>query len=477
LEDAGVILIRGRFLKRKVWRRNLRRAFKITALVVAVLAVLGGVAAWWLWFHRDRDPMFLTEAVKRGDLMATISGTGTVEPEQVVDVGAQVTGIVLSFGRDVEDKLVDYGSVVKTGTVLARIDDTLYVAAVEIDKAQLQQARANLVNAKANVPQMKAKLVEADADWGRAKVLGPSQALAHTTYDQYKANYETAKSNLAIAEAGVEVAVANVAQATATLKKDEENLAYCTVKSPVAGVVIDRRVNIGQTIVSSMSTSSLFLIAKDLKRIQVWASVNEADIGKIHEGQPVTFTVDAFGDQVFHGVVNKIRLNATMSQNVVTYTVEVNYDNSDGKLLPYLTTNLQFEIGRCENVLLAPNASLRWTPRPGQIYSESRRRSGGSGGRSKGREAGAAESGAPGQRGTLWVPEGNLVRPVSVHVGLTDGAWTEVSGDGPAEDLQVVIGEGKREPEANQSEGSSPLIPQRGNIRGQGGGPPPGGPR
>ena len=224
-----------------------------------------------------------------------------------------------------------------------------------------------MVNAKANVPQMKAKLADAEADWRRARTVGPSQALAATTYDQYKATYETAKSNLAIAVAAVDMAEAGVAQAKATLKKDQETLAYCTVKSPVDGVVVDRRVNIGQTIVSSTAASSLFLIAKDLNRIQVWASVNEADIGKIHEGQKVNFTVDAFGDQVFEGVVNKIRLNATMSQNVVTYTVEVNHDNSDGKLLPYLTTNLQFETGHRQNVMLVPNAALRWSPRPGQI--------------------------------------------------------------------------------------------------------------
>ncbi|MFZ0929085.1 MAG: efflux RND transporter periplasmic adaptor subunit, partial [Syntrophobacteraceae bacterium] len=295
----------------------MRRVFGIAALVVAVVMLIGAAGAVWFSHHREGAMVFRTAAVKRGDLSAAISGTGTVEPEQVVDVGAQVTGIITTFGRDVNNKSVDYGSVVKAGGVVALIDDTLYVAAVEIDKAQLQQAIATLVNAKANVPQMKAKLVDAEADWRRAQTVGPSQALAATTYDQYKANYETAKSNFSMAEAAVGMAAASVEQAKATLKKDEENVAYCTVKSPVDGVVVDRRVNIGQTIVSSMSTSSLFLIAKDLKRIQVWASVNEADIGKIHEGQTVKFTVDAFGDKVFEGVVNKIRLNATMSQNVV----------------------------------------------------------------------------------------------------------------------------------------------------------------
>ena len=151
------------------------------------------------------------------------------------------------------------------------------------------------------------------------------------------------------------------------------NLGYCTIKSPVRGVIVDRRVNIGQTVVSSMSATSLFLIAKDLKHIQVWLSVNEADIGSISIGQSVTFTVDAFPNRLFHGEVGKIRLNATMTQNVVTYTVEVNTKNEDGKLLPYLTANAKFKIGRREGVLLVPNAALRWSPMPGQIAPEARR--------------------------------------------------------------------------------------------------------
>jgi HlyD family secretion protein len=412
--------------------------------------------------------MFRTAAVKRGDLLAMISATGTVEPEQVVDVGCQVNGLLIAFGKDVNGNSVDYGSEVNAGGVVARIDDTLYVAAVEIDKAQLEQARANLVNAKANVLLMKAKLWEADADWHRARKLGPGQSLAPTTYDQYKANYDEAVANLAVAAAQVDMAAAAVSLAVETLKKDQENLAYCTVKSPVAGVVVDRRVNIGQTMVSSMSAPSIFLIAKDLKRIQVWASVNEADIGNIHPGQPVTFTVDTFGDQVFHGVVGKIRLNATMSQNVVTYTVEVNCDNSDGKLLPYLTTNLQFELGRRQNVLLVSNAALRWTPRLSRTAFQSGGAPNTTAGASGHGEGGAAASGAPASHGTVWVVQGDTVRPINVHVGLTDGVWTEVSGDGLTEGLPVITGEGKRELEGSQSEGASPLIPQRGGFRGPG---------
>jgi HlyD family secretion protein len=443
----------------------MRRVFGIAALVVAGVVLIGAAGAWWLWFSHDKGPMFHTVAVKRGDLSSVISGTGTVEPEQVVDVGSQVTGIITCFGRDVNDKSVDYGSVVKAGGVVALIDDTLYVAAVEIDKAQLQQAIATLVNAKANVPQMKAKLVAAEADWRRAQTVGPSQALAATIYDQYKATYETAKSNLAIAVAAVEMAVAGVEQSKATLKKDEKNLAYCTVKSPVDGVVVDRRVNIGQTIVSSTAASSLFLIAKDLNRIQVWASVNEADIGKIHPGQPVNFTVDAFGDQVFDGVVNKIRLNATMSQNVVTYTVEVNHDNSDGKLLPYLTTNLQFETGHRQNVLLVPNAALRWSPRPGQIDHGSRSDSHTSAERPVSKHEVVAGSEPPQSHGTVWVREGAFVRPVHVNVGLTDGMLTEVSGKAITEGIQVVTGETKRQPAGSEPQGEdkNPFMPQ-GNM-------------
>jgi len=434
-------------------------------LVVVALVLLGYFAS-----GRRTAAAFRSVPLRRGDLVAMISASGTVEPEVTVDVGAQVQGQILSFGKDADNKTVDYGSVVRQGMMLAKIDDMLYVAAVNIDKAAVDQARANLANAKANVLQMKAKLFDAEADWHRAETLGPSKALAPTLYDQYKANYLVADANLAVAVAAVDQAKAALSQAIATLKKDEENLAYCTVKSPVNGVVVDRRVNLGQTVVSSMSTPSLFLIAKDLKRIQVWASVNEADIGNIHPGQPMTFTVDAFPDQVFQGVVNKIRLNATMSQNVVTYTVEVNTDNSDGKLLPYLTANAQFEAGRRQNVLLVPSAALRWTPRPSLIALEYRRAHARAS--SSKREGGGVEGAPPQSRGTIWVEQGNFVRPIKVEIGLTDGAWTEVKGKDLVEGLRVVIlegKEGKREAEAGPGAETNPLIPQVGRgFRGQG---------
>jgi HlyD family secretion protein len=397
--------------------------------------------------------------VRRGDLVATISATGTVEPEAAVDVGAQVAGVIIAFGKDRHGEPINWGSVVEAGTVLAKIDDSLYAAAVETAKAQVQQNEANKISSEANVLQMKANLVMAQANWMRAQKLGPSDALAQSTYDQYQASYEVAKANLAAATAAVNQAVAAIAQAKANLTTARINLDYCTIKSPVKGVVIDRRVNIGQTVVSSLSAPSLFLIANDLRRIQVWISVNEADVGSISQGEPVTFTVDAYPGRVFHGTVGQVRLNATMTQNVVTYTIEVDTDNSDGKLLPYLTANAQFEIGRRHDVLLVPNAALRWQPRPGQIAPDLRQRPHDRSRRDHGPDAGV--------RTAIWIEEGKFVRPVPVNVGLTDGSFTEVEGSRLSVGLPAVLGEGTRESEAAPTADRNPFTPQNPFSRGQ----------
>jgi HlyD family secretion protein len=263
-----------------------------------------------------------------------------------------------------------------------------------------------------------------------------------------------------------------VAQAKATLRTAQLNLDYCTIKSPVKGVIIDRRVNIGQTVVSSLSAPSLFLIASDLKQIQAWVSVNEADIGSIFKGQPVTFTVDAYPGRVFKGRVGQVRLNATMTQNVVTYTVEVDTNNDDGKLLPYLTTNVQFVIGHRQGVLMVPNAALHWSPRPNQISPErgqTPRASTISSSRESGVESGTV--GAPRMRGTIWVEQGEFVRPVYVYTGLTDGTLTEVEGKDLAEGMRVVVGETTRETAVGPSTERNPFTPQvgRGIRQGQGG--------
>ncbi len=456
------------------------------------MLALGAATGAWFWRTRHiSGPAWRTSAVRRGDLEATITATGTVEPEEVVDVGAQVSGQFLAFGKDKAGKPIDYGSIVESNMLLAKIDDSLFKAAVDLDIAVVASDKAGETQSAANLEQMKAKEVEAEADWKRAQKLGPSEALAPTTYDSYRAASEIAKANVHMAEASVISAKAATDQAEANLYKDKKNLDYCTISSPVNGVIIDRRVNIGETVASSMSTPSLFLIAKDLTRIQVWASVNEADIGNIHPGQPVTFTVDAFPTRVFQGTVNKVRLNATMTQNVVTYTVEVSTDNSDGKLLPYLTANVNFLAGVATNALLVLNSALRWHPENDLIAPQYRHavakpggmpegggamagmgmpgeRPGGSGdGGRKGRDhAGGGHKAATSQSGTLWLEAGNYVRPMQVELGLTDGTWTEIRGEGLDPGTDVVTGKASLEVADDSTPGANPFVPQFGQRRG-----------
>jgi HlyD family secretion protein len=437
----------------------------IKKIVFLVLALgLGGALVAWYLSSADRErALFRTAQVKRGDLLAAISATGTVEPEELVDVGAQVAGQINSFGKDKNGKIIDYGSVVEAGTVLAQIDDSLYAADVAQADAQLQEARAGVKRAEADLAQLKAKLYQATRDWKRAQSLGPSEALAEVSYDAYQSAYESAQANVALGEAAIDQAKSTVAQAQASLQRAQRNLGYCTITSPVKGVIIDRRVNIGQTVVSSLNAPSLFLIAKDLTRMQVWVSVNEADIGSIRPGQAVNFTVDAYPGQVFRGEVGKIRLNATMTQNVVTYTVEVITDNTNGRLFPYLTANVEFELGRRSKVLLAPNAALRWAPRPEQVSPKFRKKAesafatSGNGEGERASADAAASAGEKGRQGLVWTQDGSFLRPIEVRAGLSDGTMTEVQGDELKEGVTIVVGE---QPQAVSDNGTNPFTPQ-----------------
>ncbi|HEY3320144.1 MAG TPA: efflux RND transporter periplasmic adaptor subunit [Planctomycetota bacterium] len=527
----------------------MRLPIKIFSWLVAS-AVIGG-SGYYGYSKVTATPerIYKTAAVKKGGLVATITATGTVEPEEVVDVGAQVAGQINSFGVDKAGKQVDYGSFVEAGTVLAKIDSALYDATLAQAKAQLDVDRAGVAKAKsdaetakakldqskadleqlkakvgqaltdldmfkakqdqtkADVEQFQAKFEQAQRDWARAQKLGPSDVLSQEAFDAYKGVFEAAKAGLASgkaiavqtkfsiasqesviaqaqanvasqtaviaqaqanvvsSEAAIQQAEGVVARDEATVRGAQMNVNYCTIKCPVNGVIIDRRVNIGQTVVASLSAPSLFLLAKDLTRMQVWASMNEADIGNIHPGQPVTFTVDAFPNTTFKGSVRKVRYNATMTQNVVTYTIEVETDNSNGRLLPYLTANALFEVARREDVLLVPNAALRFVPQRDEVAPSAldeldapRRRPSdartppGDGAAEPAKtkaEPGAAKTepaagkpertGRP-SRGRVWIKNGELLRPIRVRTGITDGVNTEVTGDELKEDLPVVVG-------------------------------------
>jgi HlyD family secretion protein len=450
-------------------------------ILLLVLLVVGGALGGWFWYdHAHATVGFKTVAVERGDLMATISATGTIQPEEVVDVGAQVAGMIREFGRDPRDakKAIDYGSPVyakspdgKGGTILAQIDDSLYQADVLQATAQLRQAetrvdqaKANLKKAEADLQQYHAKLDQAEHDYTRSERLRPANVVSQADYEVSKAAYETSKAAIgsgdaavAQAKAAIPEAEAAVAAAQAMLKRAETNLSYTVIRSPVDGVIVDRRVNIGQTVVSSLNAPSLFLIAKDLTRLQVWASVNEADIGQIHVNQTVRFSVDAYPGEVFTGQVAQIRLNATMTQNVVTYTVVVNTENASGRLLPYMTANLQFEVNKKTDVLLLPNAALRWRPQPQQVVPDARDAFLKA---QKKRENGTKNAqGEPEHqtRGVVWLAEDSFVRPVKVQLGLSDGLMTEIMGDALEEGAEIVTGEVRQ----NSNNGTTnPLAPQ-----------------
>jgi len=444
------------------------RILRLVLILVVIAAI--GAGGWWYFLARDGNKShFRTAVAERGELLATINATGTIEAEENIDIGAQVQGKIEKFGPDPKapKKTIDYGSEVEEGTVLAQIDPSLYQASVNQATANLHQAQANVDKAKADLVAMRSKLEQTKRDWDRVQKLAPTKALSDLDVDTAKNAWETAQAAVPGGEAAVKAAEAAVEVAKALWNTAKINLAYCTIKSPVKGVVITRRVNIGQTVVSSLSAPSLFLLARDLRRIQVWASVNEADIGHMRTGQPVTFAVDAFPGQKFKGSILQIRLNATTTQNVTTYTVVVSTDNSDGKLLPYMTANLDFEIDRHTNVLRVPNAALRWQPAPQQVVPDARADF------AKSMKAASGASGSkPAEktkdghdRGKVWVEDGDFVRPVKVRIGLSDGLMTEITGGDLQEGTPVIIGE----THDNNSGGgtTNPFTPQMFRNKGQ----------
>ena len=410
-------------------------------VIILLLCVVGAVV-YYVKTKSAAGPstVLRTVAIQRGDLLSTVNATGTLEPEEVVNVGTQVAGLIVGFGDDPDSPSghVDYCSVVEEDTVLAKIDPTFYEAAVE-------QAEATLESSQANLRQLEAKLQMAENEWERVQKLVNTRAVTESEYDETKTNLDAAK-------ASVDVGKATIRQNKAMLNTAKINLGYCTIKSPVRGTVIERRVNIGQTVVASLNAPSLFLIAKDLTKMEVWTSVNEADIGRIRVNMSVRFTVDAHDDETFHGTVSQIRMNAQMTQNVVTYTVVVTTDNSEGKLLPYLTANVYFEIEKRSQVLLVPNVALRWEPDVSQLAPL------------MDKTILEEKPSHTENQGRIWIADSaGFVKPLNVLVGVTDGIVTEIESDDVIEGLMIVVGE--EETSANNDEDASnpflPKIPQK----------------
>ncbi|MCC7419879.1 MAG: efflux RND transporter periplasmic adaptor subunit [Planctomycetaceae bacterium] len=471
----------------------------LKTFVFAAIAVGAAATGGWFWTASASTSTTFREAtVERDTLVVTLTATGTLEPEEVIDVGAQVAGMIREFGHDPKtDKEIDYGTVVEPTTVLAQIDDAIYKEEVQLARAACKQAHsqraqaelavaqseANVKRAEADLVYAKARWAQAERDKARGEKLRNTSAISLQELDTLismaeqmaaqvtisEAALTQAKSTLQSTKSMIEEAQGKVDQAEASLRKAEANLGYTTIRSPIHGVIIDRRVNIGQTVVASLNAPSLFLIAKDLTKLEIWASVNEADIGQIRIGQKTRFTVDAHPDDSFQGEVSQIRLNATMTQNVVTYTVVVTVDNKDNKLLPYLTANLQFQVAKKEDVLLVPNAALRWQPRAEIVHPDVPRgapeSAGGGTGSSSGRSGKGRGGNAPRNQAMVWVEDNGFVRPIPVTVGATDGAKTEVSGDSLKEGMKVVMGEVRRADASSKT--VNPFQPQIFNRRQQ----------
>jgi HlyD family secretion protein len=304
-----------------------------TRIGLVLTALLAGFASGDQFAVAPRQ-VVRAEAVRReAPPEESVRATGTVEPEEVIDVGTQVAGHVLEFGRDLDDpkKSIDYRSRVEEGTVLVRLDPARYKVAVE-------KARTGLELARSDVRFKAAQLQAAERDLERLGRLAAGRAVSHE-------EVEAGRTRAELSRLALDAAKAAVSHAEVLLKEAELDLDATTIRSPVKGVVIDRRVNPGQTVSPTSGPPSLFVIARDLRRLQVWASVGEADIGRVKPGQPARFTVETFPGRTFEGKVSQVRLNAATNKNAVTYTVVVSVDNANGTLLPYLTADVRVFTG------------------------------------------------------------------------------------------------------------------------------------
>jgi HlyD family secretion protein len=430
-----------------------------TWVVLGIVAVAG--VAYWLHLRKaraDAEVHYDTVTVDQGRIAAKVTATGTLSAIVTVQVGTQVSGTISVLHAD-------FNSTVTKGELIAKIEPSLFEAAA-------QQARANLVASQGNLAKAKAQAVDADRQAQRNAALLARHLIA-------QADYDTAQATADADRAGVDAAVGAVAQAQAQLHQAEVNLAYTDIRSPTDGTVIARNVDVGQTVAASLAAPTLFLIAQDLRKMQVDTSVAEADIGKIASGMQATFTVDAYPTEHFTGTVRQVRNSPQTVQNVVTYDAVLDVDNGQLKLKPGMTANCTFVYAQRDEALRVPNSALRFVPPPdllARLHLNGRNgkgghRRGGAGGavgeggttsdeggaaggfRRRGAEAGAGggEAGAAGgpgagggpgggfrrsaanrspDRRVLWVLTNGTPHPVPIKIGISDGSLTEVvSGD------------------------------------------------
>ena len=383
----------------------MKRSSKILlALVVAGLAIGGAVWAIQRQAAQDPEKRYKLANVEQGAITQTVSANGTLNPVVLVSVGTQVSGTVRKL-------YVDFNDPVKMGQPLLELDDALVSASERQSAASVASAQASLELAQANAE--------------RIKALFAQEYVSRQEYDQARQALKAAQAQLALARAQNE--------------RDRANLNFTVIRSPVDGVVIDRVVDLGQTVAASFQTPTLIKIAQDLSEMRIDTSFAEADIGLIREGQKARFTVDAFPSRSFVGEVQQIRLNPTNQQNVVTYNVRINVANPELLLLPGMTAYVNIGVQQRDDVLLVPNAALRFKP------AEAGEKKAANGAPAAGGAAGARGGGKgrkrDGQSGTVHVLAGGELKAVSVQLGITDNRNTEILGGDLKAGDRIVIGE------------------------------------
>jgi len=328
-----------------------------TKLILAAVFFAALAIGWRLWTTHGGAgvPIYETALVNRGVVERTIAATGPVKALVTVDVGSQLSGIIVEMK-------VDFNDHVKEGDLLAIIDRGPFEAAYASAEANLAIAQANVALWQATVAKTAHQFAQYERDAGRYRLLAPTGSASRMQLDQAETQSVTAKDDQMIAEAQLASAKGTVAQREAELRQAQIDLDRTMIKSPIDGVVIDKKMQPGQTVAAIYQTPILFQIAQDLSQIQIWAQVDEADIGGVHPGAPVTFSVEAFPDQTFSGKVDQVRLAATKTSGVVTYTVIIKAQNPDQKLFPEMTATVRIISERRDNVLSAPNEALRFHP-------------------------------------------------------------------------------------------------------------------
>ncbi|MEO6212663.1 MAG: efflux RND transporter periplasmic adaptor subunit [Vicinamibacterales bacterium] len=364
---------------------------KKLVLTVIVLACLGGGVAAYYLRRGAPDPTVATLQLTRGDVVDSVGATGTLEAVETVDVGTQVSGTVQAL-------YADFNDIVRKGQVIARLDPSLL-------QTNIEQQRANVTRAEADLDRLRVNLADAKRKHEQARQMWDKQLIPR---DQF----ETAELNVKTQEAQIRSSEAGLVQSKSQLNTAEVNMGHTVIRAPIDGIVISRSVDQGQTVAASMNAPTLYVLAADLSKMQVVANIDESEIGKMRPNQPVTFRVDAYPTDAFHGTVMQVRLQPTTVQNVVTYATVISVPNPEFKLKPGMTANVTIEIARKNNVLRAPNAALRFRP-TNDIFAalkqepptELQRGFGGRGGPNAtggtpGGNRGAGFDGASGQQGT-----------------------------------------------------------------------------